>query len=191
MKKAFILIMLLFTACTAKKQFPPSKLPEKILQETAWEEMLDNAFQRKFHENVILAKRLSSFTNPNLSPEVNERDLQKAALGTKGLVTGSAEIELEFDRNAAFVATSLKTAIENSKDGIIYYDESSEAGYVLCGSIAAGTMGLNPAIIIAYLTNTQDGCKVILRAVGKEGIIYQGTAESALDKIKTSLQAMP
>lgn len=98
----------------------------------------------------------------------------------------TSEVVLEPGGTWEAVAGKLRAAILGSPRSRIVKDAALEHGYVVSGVIGSGAMNMNPAVIIGVIYTVEGRTTVLVKAVAKEGLIKQKTAEKAVKRIVQS-----
>lgn len=113
-----------------------------------------------------------------------------AALAAKYLPTETHSVELEIQSEPQMLLTKIHAYLLSN--GRVTESEELAASPLpsIAGVVGSGFMNKNPAIVQAEITEISDsGCKLLLSAAAKEGLIKQHTAEKAVKRLQDHLQS--
>ena len=100
----------------------------------------------------------------------------------------SFETQLEIEQSSSVIARSVEEMLANIGKRIPELDSDPDTG-VFNAVIGSGHLNLNPTIICIQLRSLGSRTAVSIRAVAKEGLIKQHSAQVAVDKVKAALKA--
>jgi hypothetical protein len=116
-------------------------------------------------------------------PEPN--DLQRWVLSR--LPTETESVTAEVEQPVEHVLTLALRVLR--QEGDLMEDSAGMEVPTLAGVVKAGFMNLNPSIVRVSVMPLGDGAssQFVVSATAKEGLIKQGTAKKAADRVKTHL----
>ena len=100
----------------------------------------------------------------------------------------SSETQLEVEQSSSAAANSVEEILANMGRRIPELDSDPAAG-VFNAVIGSGHLNLNPTIVCIRLQSLGSHTAISIRAVAKEGLIKQHTAQAAVQKVKAALKA--
>jgi hypothetical protein len=112
-------------------------------------------------------------------------DLQRWVLSR--LPTETESVTAEVEEPAEHVLKLALTVLR--QDGDLMEDSAGIEAPTLAGIVKAGFLNLNPSIVRVSVMPLGDGTSTqfVVSATAKEGLIKQGTAKKAADRVKTHM----
>jgi hypothetical protein len=102
-------------------------------------------------------------------------------LGARLLKPRTAETLVEVDRAPAVTLDTAKDAIREK--GEVIDDPNGAGDEAVWGLVASGHLDMVPALVRVQADGGASGCRVHIRATGKEGLIKQRIGAKAADRI--------
>jgi len=173
--------MTLLLSCTSNLTVQEqSAIPEKILRDIDVHSILIEELGNLAIESYEFAKKYGLVKSGPITMKPSTAGIE---LVGKILKEETFEILLELNCSREDAPKKFRTAILNCQGSKAVKDLKQEQYHIVSGVIGSGYMNLNPAVIIVVIFEENGQTKAIIKAVAKEGLIKQQTAQKAVNKI--------